>query len=457
MYRLVAKHMLAPALELARGTRALKCLKELEESQWWPKDRILEVQNQRLSRLLQHAYQNVPYYHRIFDERGIKPADIKYSQDLIKLPVLNKRLIRDNFADIMAHNFPKRQVIVSCTAGSTGEPLMFYRTKDERFNWAFAAVMRATRWAGYEIGDKSVGFAFRQQIGKPSTAAKAAEKLRFFFERTAYYDVTEFAAKLPQIAQKIATYRPAFIRGYPSAIYLLARFIEKGGGYKIKPKAIITGAESVYEHQRELFSKVFQCDTYSIYSTQEQHCIAAECSAHTGYHISAENVIVEIVDEENNPVPAGDYGGILITNLHNFVMPFIRYDIGDIGALTQATCPCGRGLPLLSNLSGRVTDFIVTQNGTTIPGIALPVSELVRLNIEQVQIVQESYSEIVIKLVVQDEPTRGRNEIAQEVMQIYRPVLGDDMTISLEFVDHIPVTKAGKTHFVISKVSQGFR
>lgn len=457
MYRFVARHILAPVLEFSRGTNALKCLEELEESQWWTNDRILGLQNQRLSQLLQYAYQNIPYYRRMFNERDIKPTDVMCSEDLIKLPILTKRLIKANSKDITAHSYPQRQVIASCTGGSTGEPLMFYRTKHERFNRAFAAVQRASRWAGYEIGDKSVTIAAKQQIREPSAAAKMGEKLRFFFERTAYYDVADFAAKLPQFAWKIAAFQPEFIHGYPSAVYLLARFIEKDGGYKIRPNAIITGAESVYEHQRELFERVFRCETYSIYSTQEAHCIAAECPEHSGYHISSENVIVEVVDDENNPVPAGVEGRILITNLHNFVMPFIRYDIGDIGALTQNPCSCGRGLPLLSRLSGRTTDFILTRNGKAIPGIALPFSALVRLNVEQFQVIQEDYSNVVIKLVLQEKCTQSHNELAQEVMRMYKAVLGDDTDITVEFADHISATRSGKTHFVISKVSQGLQ
>jgi len=454
MYTFVARHILAPVLELSRGTNALKCLKELEESQWWPKDRILELQNQRLSQLLKHTYERVPYYRRIFDERDIKPADITCSEDLIKLPVLNKRLIRANFTDIVARDFPQREVITSYTGGSTGEPLMFYRTKDERFNWAFAALQRAFQWAGYEIGDKTVLIGAGQHIREPSTSAKITRVLRFFFERFTYFDVVEFSANVPLFAEQIQAFQPKFIRGFPSAIYLLARFIEKEGGYKVRPNAIITGAEQVYEHQRKLFQMVFQCETYSGYNTNEVHGIAAECPAHSGYHISSENLIVEIVDDEGNPVPTGEDGRILITNLHNLVMPFIRYDIGDLGALARGPCPCGRGLPLLSRLSGRTVDVVLTSNGKAIPGIGLPFSPLAHLNVEQFQIVQESYNTIVVKLVLQEKHSISRDELRQEVIRMYRAVLGDETDIIVEFVDHIPVTNTGKRRFVISKVSQ---
>lgn len=454
MYRFIARQILAPVLEFSRGTNAMKCLKELEESQWWPRDRILELQNQRLSQLIKHAYENVPYYRRIFEERDIKPADIACIEDLTKLPVLTKQLIRANFDDMVTRDFPQRELITSYTGGSTGEPLMFYRTKHERFNRSFAAIQRAFGWAGYEIGDKAVLIRSSEHMRGSSTLAKITKALIFFFERIARFDVAEFAAKLPQLAQKIAAFQPEFIRGYPSAIYLLARFIEKNEGYKTRPKAVIAAAEPVYEHQRELFGRVFKCETYSHYNTHEAHCIAAECSEHSGYHISSENVIIEVVDDENTPVPTGEEGRILITNLHNLVMPFIRYDIGDVGALAQDPCSCGRGLPLLSRLSGRTTDFILTRSGKAIPGLTLSFSPLARLNVEQFQIVQEGYTNIVIKLVLQENCTRSHDELCQEVMRMYRAVLGDEMDITVEFVDHIPVTSAGKRRFVISKVSQ---
>ncbi|MFC1938472.1 phenylacetate--CoA ligase family protein, partial [Chloroflexota bacterium] len=125
----------------------MKCLKELEESQWWSRDKILELQNQRLRQLVRHVYDNVPYYRRIFDERALKPSDIESGEDLVKLPVLTKKLIRDNFDDMMARGFPAREIITHCTGGSTGEPLMFYVTKDEVFNWGLASSHREYGWS----------------------------------------------------------------------------------------------------------------------------------------------------------------------------------------------------------------------------------------------------------------------------------------------------------------------
>ncbi len=446
--------MLAPVLDFSRGTKTLKCRKVLEQSQWWPWDRILELQNERLRQLVKYAYDNVPYYRRIFDERALKPSDIEYVQDLVKLPVLTKRLIRDNFDDIIARGFPGKEVIPNATGGSAGEPLEFYSTRDDFYNWGYAASLRAHSWAGYELGDKLV--VLREQRYR-SKMERFMEIPRRFFSRTLLISTKEMSPeRLLLLARKLEDFQPAIIRGYPSAVYLLARLIEREGKPRLRPRAIIVDSEQLYDYQRELFKKVFECQTYIHYASWEVHPIAGECPEHSGYHIAAENVIVEVVDDEGKPVPVGGEGRILVTNLHNYAMPFIRYENGDVGALSDKACPCGRGLSLLAKLTGRTTDFIRTKSGGSIPGIALPWYFFHTLGIEQFQVVQETYGEIVIKLVLEREyPKKHKDKIAKEIINIYRDIFGEDLDVTIEFVDHIPTTRLGKRRVVISKLPAG--
>lgn len=453
MYSLIAKNMLAPVLDSLRGTRTMRCLRELEQSQWWPRDKILELQNQRLRELVKHAYDKVPYYRRIFEEGGLKPGDIENSQALLKLPILTKQLIRENFDALQAQGFPAQGKILKYTGGSTGEPLVFYGTKGETSGWGYAAAQRAYGWGGYKVGERCLLLRERRQY--KSAVENLRETLTLFFERGFLVEAKEMSAtQLSLLTRKLEEFNPRFIRGYPSAIYLLARFIEREGKPRLRPKAIITTAEQLYDYQRDLFRKVFGCETYSHYGAREAHSIASECPEHHGYHIAAENVIVEIVDDAGEPVPVGKEGRILITNLHNYVMPFIRYDIDDAGVSADKACPCGRGLPLLGGLSGRTTDVILTRSGRAMPGLVLPWDIFAFLGAEQFQIVQESYDKVVVKVVLgrKHQHNQAEKRISEEVIRKYRPILGEDIDIVVEFVDHIPATKTGKRRVVVSNL-----
>lgn len=451
MYSTIAKKILAPTLDLLRGTKTMKYLKKLEETQWWSRDKILELQNEKLKKLIKYAYDNVPCYYRIFRERKLEPNDIQTSKDLAKLPILTKQIIRENFGDLTARNSSTKEIIPYSTGGSTGEPLRFYRTKEDFHNWGSAAELRAYGWAGYEIGDRCA--LLWERYSYKSMIEKFTQTSRQFLQRTTLFDALDMSAeKVRFFLEKLENLQPKFIRGYPMAIYLLARFIEREGKHNIKPKAIIINGEQLYGYQGDLISKVFECESYSHYGSHEVHAIASECPEHSGYHISAENVIVEIVNDEGELVPVGEEGKILVTNLHNYTMPFIRYEIGDIGAISDKACPCGRGLPILTTLSGRTTDIIFTKSGKRIPGISLPFRFFSSLGIEQFQIVQETYEKLIIKLVLEKECPQDKNKIIKEIKCVYEPILGEDMDIVIEFVNQIPPTRAGKRKIVISNV-----
>ena len=458
MYNFLARHMMAPALDFFRRTATMQCLGELEESQWWARERILELQSERLRYLVNYAYDNVPYYRRIFDERGLKPDDVKASHDLVKLPILTKQLIRRNFDEITASGFPARERVKLSTAGSTGEPLVFYSTRHCHINLSFAARQRGYSAVGFELGDKHARLSIRY--------GHEARNERFwnipveFFRRQLFIDVHKLSVEtMPCLAGRIERFQPKFIRSAPEVIEELARFIKAQEKQTLRPQAIITGASQLYDYQRDLFREVFGCDTYDFYGAVEQHTIACECPQHSGYHIAAEHVVVEVVDEEGIPVPSGEEGRIVITNLYNYAMPFIRYEIGDLGVASDSTCPCGRGLPLLETVSGRAFDVILTRSKGPIPGVRLwrPIHALfANLGVEQFQIVQETYEKVVVKLVLGKESReRHAGKLEKGVIQEYESTLGEDMDISVEFVDHIPLTSAGKREIIVSKLTPG--
>jgi phenylacetate-CoA ligase len=456
MYRWIAGNIFARTLDFARGTRTLACLKELEISQWWTKDQIQRLQNTRLQALIRHAYCNVPYYRQIFDERLLKPGDVQCGADLVKLPILNKHLIRGNFNSLKASNLAKREFLPGATSGSTGNPLKFCSTVDDRYNWGYARAFRARSWSGIMMGDRIADFHPRRLEGVPFENLR--KKAKRFFSRAIQIDPNELSVRtLPLIARRLEAFHPQYLVGYPGAIFILARYLHHRGLTGLQPRAILTGDEQLLDYQRELFKKVFQCETYNLYSSWEVFDIAAECAQHLGYHISAENVIVEIVDADGHPAPGGTEGRILLTNLHNYAMPFIRYDIGDSAAISDVACPCGRtGLPLLVNLNGRADDIIITRSGKQIPGRAIPQRFLADFGVEQYQIVQESYDEIIIKIVLDNRyPDDYKAKLIQKIRANIEPVLGAGIAVKVSFTAQIEPAKSGKQSVFISKILSG--
>jgi len=452
MYSWVARNILAKMLDSYRGTETMRCLDRLEKSQWWSGNDILELQNERLRRLVNYAYDNVPYYGRVFRERKLHPRDIKGAGDLAKLPELNKHLARSNFDDMKSRIIPEEAMVRASTEGSTGEPFTFYTTKEDEMTWGAARSLRASGWAGKNLGDKEV--IIHNTLSPVLHERRIIRRARLFLTRS--LDLDPVAMSLQNMSGFIKTiedFNPRFLSGYPSAVYMLAGFVKSKGKPGFRPISVLTGGEQLYDHQRVLIEEVFGCRVYNVYAAWEAWAMAGECSEHNGLHVAAEDVILEIVDDSGMPLPAGTEGRILLTNLHNYAMPFIRYEIGDRGMLSDRDCPCGRGLPMLCKLTGRTTDYIQTKDGHTIPGIALPVAFLAMLGVIQVQVLQESYDEIIVRIILEEECAGGcGDEITKEIKAKWQPILGEETVITVQFVDKIDTTTSGKRHIIISKL-----
>jgi len=453
-YNRVVEHVLAPTLDLVRGTSTMRELTALRESQWWPFDRILDLQSARLRRLMPYCYAHVPYYRRVMDEGGINPTDITAPEDLARLPVTTKEKVRAESDAFLAEDFPQSHLLRGRTSGSTGTPLEFFSTREARMSHGFARAMRAREWAGLHPGDPTV------YVTKGRAASSLPEALLRAFhsrlERSSLIDATRISDRtLPAAIETIQrTDRPALI-GYTSAIYIIARYIQETGANIPPVRAVVYGGEPAHDFQLEAIRSSFGVQPLSKYSSFENYEIAMECPCHRGMHIAAEDLIVEIVDDKGHPVSAGTKGRVLVTNLHNFGMPLLRYDTGDVGSLLTGQCACGRGLPLLALSLARSGDILYTPSGKRLSPLSLGASRLAHLQVRQVQFVQERLDRVVIRLV----PTQTlHNEDASafkaRVVALFAPVLGDDVTIEVLLVERIQPTAAGKHRFVISELGQ---
>lgn len=449
MYGKFIRKVLSLYLKARYGNdHSLKYFQELNESQWWSADEITALQFKRLQALLSHAYQNVPYYSQKFKEARLELGDIKTLDDLPKLPILTKQDVRENLSDLVAKNFPHSNMIPYSTGGSTGEPLQFYVTAESK-NRGAAAANRAYSWCGYELGDK-VAYLWASPRDL-STHKGLANKISLLVFRTIYLDTFDMSEKkMEEFARKLGQFKPQAIIAYASAAYLFAKYLRHKGIKNIKPRAVITQAEKLLQEQRQLIEEVFDCEVFDFYGSREVSAIASECPQHKGYHISAENVVLEFV-KDNKPVPPGETGKILVTDLHNYAMPFIRYENGDLGMPSGEKCSCGRGLPLMHSVEGRIADTLVIGNKFISSPSFLHIFK--DLPIKQYQLVQETEGELAIKIVRTDEYTVEHTEQLLKLMQTY---VGSNVKLNLRFVSRIPPTKSGKYRFIISKVPVKF-
>jgi len=420
---------------------------ELEKSQYLSSEEIRVIQLTRLKALLNHAYDNVPYYRRRFDEAGVKPADIKDTADLARLPILTRSEVRENPSDLIAMNFPKEKMIPYSTGGSTGKPLQFYVTR-ENSAWGSAAAYRAYKWYGYEMGDK---IAYLWGAGRDLSAQqRMANQLRNLFFRRIHLDAFNMSeTELNYFVSRFIKFKPKAIIAYASAAYLLARYVKQRGVEGITPEVIITQAEKLFAHQRRLIKDVFGCQVFDFYGSREVGGMASECPRHNGYHISAENVVLELV-RDNEPVPPGEVGKILVTDLTNYAMPFIRYENGDLGMPSDEACSCGINLPLMKSVEGRITDtLVIGDKCISSPALTLVFKDL---PIKQYQIIQETEGKIVVKIVKGADYADAHTEALRKLLKRY---VGN-IEVDIVFLDSIPLPSSGKHRFIISKVPAKF-
>jgi phenylacetate-CoA ligase len=394
--------------------------------------------------LLRHAYENVPYYHKSFKKENLQPSDIKSLKDLHRIPILRRSAVRDRLDEMIARGAWRKEIIPFFTSGTTAAPVKFYRTKTD-LSWAYAAELRAFSWAGYELGDKR---ALIWQF-EPGQTKSFEFTLQNLLRRDYVLNVINISEKtMESFARKMAIIKPSFIRGYGGSTNLFATFLLQNGKLRINPVSVSTSATTLLPHYRKTIEKAFSCKVYDFYGSREISSIAAQCGHHEGLHVTEENVILEIV-KEDEPVALGEEGQILLTNLHSHAMPFIRYDIGDTGKIFPETCSCGRELSLMKPI-GRTYERFANSDGsfTTLRDFQTVFENL---PIKEFQVVQESFDEIVIKIVSLDGYTSAHTDFILKNIK-----MRGKAKIRVELVDSIPTKKSGKTQYVISKLASKY-
>ncbi|MCU0949628.1 MAG: phenylacetate--CoA ligase family protein [Burkholderiaceae bacterium] len=434
---------LFPLHERAKGHDSVARRRALEASQWWPRERIEALRVERLRAFLGAAARDVPYYRELFAARGLDPARIERVADLAAYPLLTK-------ADIRAHSERLRSDTAGVlkrynTGGSSGEPLVFFMGKD-RISHDVAAKWRATRWWDVDIGDRElVVWGSPVELGAQDRLRTLRDAM-FRSQLLPAFEMSE--ANLDRFVARIRSVRPAMLFGYPSSLSLIAEHARRRGvrmddlGIRV---AFVT-SERLYDAQRASITQVFGCPVANGYGGRDAGFIAHQCPQGS-LHISAEDIIVETVDVDGCPVAPGERGEIVVTHMATADFPFIRYRTGDVGVLSEARCACGRGLPVLAEIEGRTTDFVVAADGTVMHGLALIYVVRDLPGIARFKIIQWDRQRTTVQLVPGPE---YRAELEATIRSGLKARLGAGVAVEIECVADIPAERSGKFRYIVS-------
>lgn len=427
-------------LSLKKGLN--KKIYKLKKTEYFSKEEIINYQNKKLKKLINHVYENVPYYRNIFIKYGLTPESIKTVQDLQKLPILEKKDIQNNAKELKAENIKPNYS--RTTSGSTGKPLkIFFDYSNKIIEIALVQIFNYNM--GYNIGDK-------QLLIWGGHENNFRDKIKLFLKQIIYnsklinsYELSDDL--LEKLAIKIAKSPPKNLRGYTSAIYMLAKKMEELGLHT-NVDSISVSAEQLFNYQRQLIKKHLGENIYDQYGCGETNSLAFECSEHSGLHHAFEHSILEVEDNFGNKAKTGN---IIITNLDNFSMPLIRYKNGDLATLSSQKCTCGRSSKLIKKIEGRSYDSIKGLNGKIVHGgffddVLLETGFTQNFNIKGIAIIQTALDELTIEYDTNDNVSeQAKNNISK----MYHKYLGP-MKIVFKKVDKFPITKSGKRKFVIS-------
>lgn len=427
----------------------IRYLREYEKTQYMPSASIEELQWQRLKKILIHADKTCPFYNKRFAGSGFNPSKMSSFSDLERIPILTRRDVQENFPEMISQEYYEKPLVKDKSGGSTGGPVVLYYNR-ERLDSRQAAGLRHDRWAGWDIGNRIaiIWGAHSDLQGYQRWKEKVRNKL---LTRMLILDSSAMTEEtMAGFTAKLKKYRPKMLLVYTNSLVLYTRYLQSQGISDIKTESIITTCEVLTPEDRKLLEDYWECEIFDRYGSRELDIIASECDQHDGMHVNAENLYLEFV-KDGKSVEPGQLGEILITDLLNYGMPLIRYQIGDMGTPMNGSCACGRGLPRMQNLAGRVTDFITTPENKTVSGVALATYMITNIpGVSQVQLIQEVRDRLTVKLI--------RNSLfSEDTLKALRAnaakFLGTTIQVDFDFVDHIPKTPSGKSLFSISKVS----
>lgn len=415
---------------------------QLERSQWWSPEAILEHQFHQINALIAHAVANVPFYRDLLEQSGVENLQALNAETFRKFPILGKPSIREHETALRAAVLPPGHgpVMESRTTGSTGVPLRIVRSQLDNF-FASALVVRDHLLHGRDLARK-LG-TIRGGVVESSQPGWGLINVAF---ATGPGCAIPLEAGVERHLDWLLREEPAYLLATPGNLRALVMLSRERGTFPRKLAEVMTFAATLPEDLREIVRDCWGVPVTDTYSCGEAGPLATQCPGHLHYLVQAENVYLEVLREDGSPCVPGETGRVVITPLHNFAMPLIRYELGDY-AEAGVPCPTGRGLPTLARIAGRVRNMLRDPNGRRLFASVPAGLWLDTAPIRQARLVQRTLPQVEVEFVMERDMTAHE---AARLTSALRERLGYPFDIVLNRVAEIERQPGGKFEDVLS-------
>lgn len=460
LYSFIDKYILLPLADKLMRRGVSKEWRLLVNTDWMSELELINFQSVRLRQLITHCYANVPYYTKLFDRLGLKPEEIQTRDDLQKLPILTKQIIRDNYQDLISIDVAKRRIQHGSTGGSTGTPLKFIKDIST-WNMAWGSSFRAWEWYDFHLGEKIFTLGGNSLVKHKKTFTP-----KNVFDKWIMRNTKRSSAEVDDVAMEnhykaFVKVKPKALRGYASSLVVFANYIEKNKLPVPQLKVILTTGEILMPQYRTVLQRVFKVPVFDAYGAGDGGIASHECYMHEGLHITEERCVIEITDKNGSVLPDGELGFVTTTDLGNYAFPFIRYQVGDMSYIKKDKCSCGRQSRLFGAVVGRAGKLLYSKQGVPISPTMLPImlyrdndyhkleNQVLYNKIDKFQIRQDKYGNIRILLKLKEKQDEHNNQFDYVLANFGKHFI--DSQITLEFVDNIPTMPSGKEDYCVSE------
>jgi phenylacetate-CoA ligase len=448
-----------PPLPAAAVSQVWAAYQELDRTQWLSPAELEDLQLRQLRGLLLHCHHQVPYYRRLLSEAGLGARPIESLAELRRLPLLTRRLYQTHSDDLRARNLPEGMAATNTQGTSGTDGISIQVPLTNRVNlWWQAFYLRDLEWSGLDPRGRLAAIRFLRVSG--TDVPRGADGLSLPYWNTSLDPLLEtgwsYGLDIRQDPRKqlewLRRVDPDYLLSMPSNLEFLAGLVAESGQRLPALRAVQAVGETLAEATCQRIEAGFGVPVKNCYSATEAGYIASPCPLGHGLHVHAENVLTEVLDENNLPCLPGQSGRLVFTHLHNFLTPFVRYDIQDDVTLGPGPCPCGRGLPLLTQVSGRRHPLLHLPDGRRKVATAV-LMELKKLGIyHQCQIVQRAVDHVILRLV----PNRAWTaDHAARMGQVVQEQFGAPIRVDVEPRERLELSPGGKMRRAIIEMEEG--